>query len=76
MSNYHEIRALETILFSEAAAGYNQDLSLLAYALVAHYNFDLNGEQIDWIVNGVLAELQGYINDGAYSDFLTDSIPF
>jgi hypothetical protein len=63
MSNYNEIRALEAILYSEASAGYLHDLSLLAHALVAHYEFDLNNEQIDWIVNGVEAELDSDRDD-------------
>ena len=75
MSNYHEIRALETILFSEAAAGFTQDLSLLAHALVAHHEWDINSEQIDWIVQGVMAELQDYYNAN-YQDPVIDTDEF
>jgi hypothetical protein len=58
MSNYNEIRALESILFSESDVGY-QDLDLLAHALVAHYEWDLSKSQIEWIVEGVMAQLAG-----------------
>ena len=58
MSNYNEIRALESMLFSEASAGFTDDLSALADGLVMHYGFNLTSEQIDWIVNGVLAEIE------------------
>jgi hypothetical protein len=62
MSNYQEVRALQDILFSEAVDGY-EDLSLLAYRLVMHFEFDLTCEQIEWIVEGVMAQRDDYWNE-------------
>ena len=69
MSNYNEIRALEAMLFSEASAGFTDDLSALADGLVMHYGFNLTSEQIDWIVNGILAEIEELANE-AWLDLL------
>jgi hypothetical protein len=62
MSNYNEVRILQDILFSEAVAGY-EDISLLAYRLVLNLEFDLNCEQIEWIVEGVMAQRDDYWNE-------------
>ena len=56
MSNYQDVRNLESMLFSEAVSGYTQDLEALAIGLVEHYHFNLNYEQIEWVVQGVIAE--------------------
>jgi ethanolamine utilization protein EutQ (cupin superfamily) len=69
MSNYNEIRALEAILFSESEVD-QKDLSLLAYALVAHYEWTLSYDQIDWIVEGVIAERA----EEAWLDLLDPSV--
>lgn len=69
MSNYNEIRALEAMLFSEASVGMTDDLSALADGLVKHFGFDLNSEQIDWIVTGVLAQIEELTNE-AWVDLL------
>ena len=70
MSTYQQIRALESILYSESDVGF-QDLDLLARALVAHYEWNINNEQIEWVVQGVLEHLTGCDNEA-----LIDSIPF
>jgi hypothetical protein len=62
MSNYNEVRILQDILFTEAVAGY-EDLSLIAYRLVMHFEFDLNCEQIEWIVEGVMVQRDEYWNE-------------
>jgi hypothetical protein len=71
MSNYQDVRNLASMLFSEAQEGYTHDLEALAIGLVEHYNFDLNYDQIEWIVQGVIAECaykEGYNPESAVYD--------
>ena len=74
MSNYQDVRNLASMLFSEAQEGYTQDLEALAIGLVEYYNFNLNYDQIEWIVQGVIAECaykEGYNPESAvYGDEL------
>ena len=74
--SYNEIRTLEAILYSEAIADFPHDLHLLAHALVAHYEWDLSCSQIEWIVEGVMAERaykDGYNPESAvYGDELLE----
>jgi hypothetical protein len=63
MSNYQDIRNLESMLFSEAVVGNVDDLTELAVGLARHFEFNVNYEQIEWIVEGVKAQADDYWND-------------